>query len=606
MTSLKGHMPPVETTVKRACLVGSDLRLKTVLACVSVMSLTFVTAAFGEDIPFEMWDDPKIELPEPIITFSPKLVPLWEQALDGPEVDLRRQAADNVILAHERGMRELEGMVEPLRRALRRPDLHPLVALAATRALVALNARGAADELFAHCKTDGMDVAGVVEPALAQWDYGPIRPVWLERLKNPQTHRRRLITAINGLAVVGEVDAVPNLLELSQSTKVPGDVRLAAARSLGLIEMDGLDAIARKLADDKSPSKIVDRVIAASMIASHRDESSLELMMELAVDSEPAVAAIALATLLEIDPDHVLRVVEVTIANADANVRRLGARALVARPTLERVKLLGPMLDDPHPGLREYVRQSLEAFAEKPELADQVIDLAVQMLRTSRWRGLEQASLLLTALDHKPAAQRLAELLDFNRPEVFVSAAWGLGRLAVPETFAAMCEKARIETEKTLNGERCPDAVGRQVCYLNQALGRLKYAPCDDVLRSYIPKSSPFPPEFRAGAIWALGHLHAGNPDDKLAGQLGGRLADVDSAKPEDDDVRRMSAISMGRMKAEKSLDLLREFLNSETVNRPAGYACGWAIELITGEPMDKPTAREVSSPGWFLDPLDR
>ena len=595
----------MEMTVKRAFRVRSDLRRRMVLGCVWVVSMTLVAASCKAEMPFEMWDDPKIEYPDPIVTHSPRLVPLWTEALDGPEVDLRRQAADNVILAHERGMRELEGMVEPLKRALRRPDPHPLVTLAATRALVALDARQEAGELFAHCKTDGIDVAGVVEPALAQWDYVPIRPVWLERLKNPKTHRRRLILAINGLAAVGEVEAVPHLLGLSQSLKVPGDVRLAAARSLGLIKTDGLDEIARKLAEDRSRDKIVERVIAASMIVGHRDESSLELMMELAVDSEPAVAAIALATLLEIDPDHVLRIVKVTIANPDANVRRLGARALVARPTPERVKLLGPMLDDPHPGLRGYVRESLEALAEKPELADEIVDVTVQMLGTSRWRGLEQACLLLTALDHKPAAHRLAELLDFNRPEVFIAAAWGLGRLAVPDTFSVMCQKARIETEKAFNGQRYDKDVGRQVCYLNQALGRLKYAPCDDVLRRYVPRTILFPPEFRAGAIWSLGHLHAGNPDDKLARQLAGRLADVDSTPPEDVNVRRMSAISLGRMKAEKSLAVLREFLEFETVNRPAGYACGWAIELITGEPMGEPTAEEVSLLGWFLDPLD-
>ena len=596
----------METTVKRASRARSDLPRKTVLACLSVIGMTLVAAASGAEIPFEMWDDPKIEYPDPIVTFSPRLVPLWAEALDGPEVDLRRQAADNVILARESGMRELDGMVEPLRRALRRPDPHPSVALAATRALVALNARQAADELFAHCETDGIDVAGVVEPALGQWDYGPIRPVWLERLENPQTHRRRLILAIDGLAALGEAEAVPNLLELSQSTKVPGDVRLAAARSLGLIETDGLNASARKLADDKSPQKIVDRLIAASMIVSHRDESSLALMMELAVDSEPAVAAIALAALLEIDPDHVLRIVEPTIANPDANVRRLGARALVARPTPERVKLLGPMLDDPHPGLREYVRRSLETLAEKPELTDPVIEVAVQMLATNRWRGLEQASLLLTALDHKPAAHRLLELLEFDRPEVFIAAAWGLGRLAVPETFPAMCAKARTVTQKTLNKERFSADVFRQVCHLNQALGRVKYAPCDDFLRSYIPKNSPFPADSRAGAIWALGHLHAGKPDDKLADQFGGRLADINPMDPEDADVRRMSAVSLGRMKAEDSVDVLRQWLDAESVNSEVGYACGWAIELITGEPMDQPMTREVSPLGWFLDPLGR
>ena len=48
------------------------------------------------------------------------------------------------------------------------------------------------------------------------------------------------------------------------------------------------------------------------------------------------------------------------------------------------------------------------------------------MLATPRWRALEQATILLAVLDHKPAAPRLVDLLRFERPEVFVAAAWGL------------------------------------------------------------------------------------------------------------------------------------------------------------------------------------
>ena len=82
-------------------------------------------AAFGEEIPFEMYDDPKVEIPDPTLVFSAKLVPLWTEALEGPEVDLKRQAADTVILAQERGMPELEGMIEPLRKVLGDADPHP-------------------------------------------------------------------------------------------------------------------------------------------------------------------------------------------------------------------------------------------------------------------------------------------------------------------------------------------------------------------------------------------------------------------------------------------------------------------------------------------------
>ena len=40
--------------------------------------------------------------------------------------------------------------------------------------------------------------------------------------------------------------------------------------------------------------------------------------------------------------------------------------------------------------------------------------------------------MIMVALDRKETAGRLVELLDFPRPEVFVAAAWGLRRLAVP------------------------------------------------------------------------------------------------------------------------------------------------------------------------------
>ena len=52
-----------------------------------------------------------------------------------------------------------------------------------------------------------------------------------------------------------------------------------------------------------------------------------------------------------------------------------------------------------------------------------------------QWRGLEQATILLTLLDHKAAAKRMVQLLPTDRPEVAVTAAWGLRNLADPDTL---------------------------------------------------------------------------------------------------------------------------------------------------------------------------
>ena len=59
---------------------------------------------------------------------------------------------------------------------------------------------------------------------------------------------------------------------------------------------------------------------------------------------------------------------------------------------------------------------------------------------------LQQAALLLGKLVHKPAANRLVELLDSPRPEVMIGSAWGLRKLAEPATIPGILDKIRRQT----------------------------------------------------------------------------------------------------------------------------------------------------------------
>jgi len=557
------------------------------------------------EVDLARYQDPKTELPSTVTVFSPKLKPLWLQALRGPEVDVRRQAAQTIALAHERGMPDLADTAAPLEQTLDASDEHPVVMRAAAQALIALDARQAAPRLLEHAMRDGLEMAQLVEPALARWDYRPIRKVWLERLSAPETPRRMLVLAIRGLCAVGETKAEPRLGELAFARDVPSDVRLEAARALGELRTEGLERDARRLAADKSAPAVVDRLVAASLVRRHQGEAAEALLVEMAVDGEPSVAAIALRRLLEIDPLLVVPIAGRTVASDDANVRRLGAESLVAWGTPEAVEQLGPMLDDPHPDVRKYVRRSLLDMATDEPLTEPVVRAAVEMLSTDRWRGLEQATLALVALDHKPAADRLVELLEFERPEVFVTAAWGLRRLAVPSTLDAMFDKARRETEKTKTRGGAEYVVERQISQLFEAFGQMDYAQSEPLLREHVPKKVPFGVQSRAAAIWALGHLHAGKPEPGLAKLLLGRLSDLDPMFPEHEEVRQTSAVSLGRMHVEDSLPTLRRFLRDESVDSPVGYACAWAIHQITGEPIPEPPIQEVPRLGWFLEPID-
>src|SRR5262245_48957999 len=143
----------------------------------------------------------------------PELAGVCVEAVGRKEADLQAKAAEAIALAHERGFPGMEPTVAPLVRALGRGEQHPTVRAAMARALVVLDAKQAADGLARAAATDD-DVRDLVEPALARWDYKPIRAVWLERIAKPPT-RRGTVLAARGLAAVKEEKAAPRLGELA-------------------------------------------------------------------------------------------------------------------------------------------------------------------------------------------------------------------------------------------------------------------------------------------------------------------------------------------------------------------------------------------------------
>jgi HEAT repeat protein len=283
---------------------------------------------------------------------------------------------------------------------------------------------------------------------------------------------------------------------------------------------------------------------------------------------------------------------------------------LFRRPTAAHVRLLGDRLNDPHPAVRGRARQALRELAAEAEWKEPVIREGARVLGGADWRGLEQAALLLGGLDHKPAAPRLLELLRHGRWEVYVTAAWGLRRLAVPDTLPAVLafydERYRSLAAVGPTGA----AIDNQLSQLGQLLGRTRYRPADAVLRRLIPQANPTKnpagPEARAAAIWAIGLLHEGREQSDLVRPLVGRLTAVSPSDLEDERVRRMAAVALGQMKAAAAVGPLRQFYTAKGPSLdPVNNACGWALERITGEPVPPPGAVEVVLRDWFLAPLD-
>jgi HEAT repeat protein len=572
-----------------------------------------------EPLDSPMYHDPELTPPRVVNRLPPRLPGLWVEALARPEADLKAQAAQAIARAHERGLDGLAATVGPLVRELDRPDQHPTVRLAVARALVVLDAKDAAAAL-ARAAADP-ELCEIVDPALARWDYLPARAVWRERI-NQSPARRGTLLAIRALGVVRDPEAAPRLRELVLDRGAPAPARLEAAGALAEIRTAGGEADARALAADASPRGLTDRLAAASLLRRHASDEAVKLLLVLGRDPEPAVASVALARLVELDPGNVLPLLDGVTASPDANVRGFGVEVLHRRPSAAHVRLLGDRLSDPHPAVRGRARAALLELGAQAEWKEAVIGEGARALAGRDWRGLEQATLLLAGLDHKPAAGRLAELLRHDRIEVYVTAAWGLRRLGVSDTLSAVLAYVAERYPSLFAagpGAAGPTeaAIDNQLSQLAQFLGQARHRPADAVLRRLFAQTTPpanqSGPESRAAAAYALGLIHQGaGPPDLIRGMVG-RLSAVGPLDQEDNRVRRMAAVALGRMKADAALAKLREFYRGR---EPALYpvnktlyevndACGWAVEQLTGEKVPPPGTAEVFARDWFLYPLD-
>lgn len=566
-----------------------SLRWAVALALVACL----VPAARGYDalIDSPMYRDPDVPLPR-VITVFPEEKGLWLKALGRPEVELRAEAAAAITRARRRGVKGLETTVAPLRAALDQPDQHPAVVLAVAQTLIVLDAREAAPSLFRAAQDGGTDVRDLVEPVLARWDYRPARAVWLARLQESGIARADLVRAIRGLAELREGQAAEPLRRMVLSERVPGPTRLEAARALDRLGGGSLDEDAGRLAADASPRGVTARLAAATLLLHRQGEPAVRLLQRLTADPEPAVTALAGGRLREIDPQLLVPALDRLLGSPDPKVRSLGVEVLTRRPTTARLRLLADRLDDPHPGVRLQARGGLRDLAARKAFHDAVTAEASRLLAAPSWRGQEQAAILLALLDHKPAAGRLVELLASDRPEVYLAAAWALRKLDVPETLPGVTRYVETMLKQLLapaaagrDGGRAHDMIDHQLSQLNQFLGRRKYAPADAPLRRFVPRGR-LGPESRAAAIWALGWVHEGRQVPDLVPALEARLNDTNNPMPEAPQVRWMSAVSLGRLRAKAALPGLRKFYSGAASFDPISNACGWSVEQLTGEKM--------------------
>lgn len=572
-------------------------------------------AANAEPIDLVMFQDPRLEIAKARLAFPAGLKELWLKAMARPDSELKRLAADSFALAHQRGIQDLEDTHSHLAALLKAPQQDLGVQRAAVHALIELDAREYAELLAATAQSLGLTTALMVEPALARWKSGIMRDTWLSRIDDPRAGLAARHLAIEGLGDISESQAANSLKRIATDARLTIPERMAAARALSRMQAPGLVGVAGSLVagslvesspgDTPSQTTLFNPVLALELLQREDSPDAIALLRQLTAHVSTAVQSGALQRLYAIDPKHVYDFVETAIVSRDAGVRTVGAEGLIVQKEVKWIAPLATLLDDVNPTLRRRVAKALVQLAGETALHDEVIKQASTVLQGNAWRGIEQATVVLVLLDHKPAGARLVELLQHARPEIKIASAWGLRRLAVPEHLPAMLAQAQSLHTAFLAGNLPFDNPGSeaQTTQLFMAFGQMRYGEAEPLMMRYVPKDHTLGVHSRAAAVWSLGLLKEGQALPELTATLLARLADMFSLQPEADDVRRMCAISIGRMKSTSAVDALRK-----NVAGDGGYparATYWALEQLTGEAPPPVGEFQVNFADWFLVPAN-
>lgn len=581
-------------------------RTTVILVTVAVLACSVAERLVAQDRFAEydlvMYHRPSLPRPNYSSEFPEGLPELWLRALERPDPELQRMVIDTFAIAHREGLPGLEEAKPRLVELLDKPDQRLDVLRSTAQTLIALDAQDQAETLAALSTKHGVSIAQIVEPALARWKSPVMEKVWLQRVSQGGAGRTLMTLAIDGLGQLQTDQAAEPLERIVVNVAESSQVRFSAARALGLIRPTGLIELAERLIEMPSNPTELHPLLAIDLMVRHDDPDSIELLTSLVSHDSTAVQANALGRLFHIDVDLVDRHADTHVTSTDASVRLWCARAMIRKQDLGRIELLSTLLDDVNPNLRREVASGLVGLAELPGFREDVIRYTTNVLEQDSWRGCEQAAVILTKLDHKPAGPRMVELLGHQRGEVQVASAWGLTRLRIPELLPGMLDHARSVYAGFRSGQLNDGMPGKSLhmAHLFIAFGDQRYREADSLMREYLPKDFSIGAHARTAAAWGLGLIYEDDLQEDLAKVMEGRLNDTGGLTPELEFVRWACAVSLGRMKAESTLPSLRKSVGEGEV----GVGCYWAIEQMTGEPI--PELRSITGviSGWFLEPI--
>ncbi|MBC7967354.1 MAG: hypothetical protein H7Z17_15670 [Fuerstia sp.] len=556
-------------------------------------------------LPMRMFLEPHLIAPPVVRKLDARFLPLFDRTLREIDNDeLLETAAFSLARVAREKLQDINNSTDIL---LKHLESHSSlrVRFACARALVNADASQSAAAILKLDEFADDAQRLWIDPALARWKFAAAGEVWKRRLAADAETTMAVSLACDGLAVLGDSQVSDLLQSVLRGELLAFEKRKAAAKALSVLDPDKAFAEAESFVG----GSVFERLLAIQLLSSAKPEAHARLFL-LCADASDGVASSAWAALFRVNPEALIPALPTGRSHRDAVVRMTAAHIMQRFPDAERAGWLHALLSDRHLEVRNVAREmSVLVAQERPDLRDGIMAMAGDRLAANRedWQGIEQCLLLLGQLRAGQFSDRCVPLLEHPRNEVLVTSAW-LIHLYPDVAVQDAVRKQLMRNEEMFKTPALIPAgadIGQQSSYLIQYAGLERLKDLQAFLEPNFSKAAPGGIYKRTAAMWTLGLFHENDPASELATSFIGRVADRVGMAPEQEVVRRMSAIALGLMRAKSGVKGLREAYELDPGNSVIPDSARWSLGMI-GEPLPDPLPPYSQAVGgWRLSPVD-
>ena len=556
-------------------------------------------------LPMRMFLEPHL-IPPPVVgKLDSRFVPLFDKTLREIDSDeLLETAAFSLARVAREELQDISGSTDIL---LKHLESHSSlrVRFACARALVNADISQSAAAVLKLDEFADDSQRVWIDRALARWKFAAAGEIWKQRLAADAETTLAVSLACDGLAALGDSQVSDLLQSVLGGELLAFEKRKAAARALSVLNPDAAFAAAESFMQ----GRVFERLLAIQLLSTAKPEAHARLVL-LCTDASDGVASSAWVALLRMNPEILIPALPTGRSHRDAVVRMTAAHIMQRFPDAERSAWLHALLSDRHLEVRNVAREMSVLVADKqPHLRDGIIAMAGDTLAANSddWQGIEQSLLLLGQLRAGQFSDRCVPLLEHPRNEVLVTSAW-LMHLFPDMAVQDAVRKHLLRNEDMFKtpAQIPPGAdIGQQSSYLIQYAGLERMKDLQALLEPNFSKGAPGGIYKRTAAMWSLGLFHENDPASELATSFLGRVADRVGMAPEQEVVRRMSAIALGLMRAKSAVPGLLEAYELDPGNSVIPDSARWSLGMI-GEPLPDPLQPYSQAVGgWRLSPVD-